>query len=74
MTVREMRYYISKVYPGKGWKDKVAKMPEDQVMAVYFSFLENGRFNKKKEEVKAPVKKAGALFTPYIGEQLKFDI
>lgn len=74
MTVREMRREISKVYPGECWKNRVSKMPEDQVIAVYFSFLETGRFTQKKEEGKASVKKTVALFKPYAGEQITFDI
>lgn len=80
MTVHEMRREISEVYPGEGWKNKVSKMPEDQVMAVYFNFLEKGRFSKvdkkqqQEENNKASVKATGALFTPYVGTQLKFDI
>ena len=31
-----MRYAISNAYAGRGWKIKVSKMPENQVMAIYF--------------------------------------
>ena len=80
MTVHEMRREISEVYPGEGWKIKVSKMPEDQVIAVYYKFLETQKFlkktdkNKKVEADKASVQKTGALFTPYVGTQIKFDI
>ena len=39
MSVPDMRAAIAKVYPGQSWKYKVAKMSDQQVMAVYFSFL-----------------------------------
>lgn len=70
MTVREMRHYISKVYPGERWKKKVAKMPDDQVMAVYFNFEERKMFDKKIEKPK----KVEPKWKPFVGEQLKFDI
>lgn len=40
MSVFDMRTSIANVYPGAGWKYKVAKMSEQQVMAVYFSFVQ----------------------------------
>lgn len=39
MSVPDMRTAIAKVYPGTAWKYKVAKMSDQQVMAVYFSFV-----------------------------------
>ena len=39
MSVADMRAAIAKVYPGKSWKNKVARMADQQVMAIYFSFL-----------------------------------
>lgn len=42
MTVEQMREAIAGVYKGWKWKDKVANMPEDQVMAIYFKFQSSG--------------------------------
>jgi hypothetical protein len=39
MSVSNMRAAIAQVYPGQGWKYKVAKMSDQQVIAVYFSFV-----------------------------------
>jgi len=39
MSVADMRAAIANVYPGKSWKSKVARMADQQVMAIYFSFL-----------------------------------
>lgn len=39
MSVADMRAAIAKVYPGISWKNKVARMADQQVMAIYFSFL-----------------------------------
>lgn len=46
MTVEQMRDKISEVYSGWGWKTKVARMYDDQVIAVYHNFLERGMFDK----------------------------
>ena len=54
MEVEQMRCLISKVYEGPKWKDKVRHMPDNQVIAVYYKFAQNGKFDKKK---KKPVKK-----------------
>ena len=51
MSIDEMRDRIAKVYPGEKWKRKVANMYDDQVIAVYYKFAREGRFNPdyKKE-------------------------
>lgn len=59
-SVEDMRYAISKVYPGKSWQYKVSRMPDYQVIAIYYSFLRSGKFDqpakkKKEEEVYYPV-------------------
>ena len=43
MNINQMRQAIASVYSGKGWKTKVAKMPEDQVHAVYLRFKREGK-------------------------------
>ncbi len=55
MDVKLMRSEISKVYLGNRWKTKVRQMPNDQVIAIYYSFLKNDRFKtQKKKENKEP--------------------
>lgn len=44
-----MRKNISDVYPGMQWKVRVSEMKPEQVYAVYYKFLETGKFNKKKK-------------------------
>jgi hypothetical protein len=34
-----MRKAVEKVYDGEKWKDKVSKMSEAQIIAVYYRFL-----------------------------------
>ena len=56
MLVREMREAISKVYNGAMWRNKVARMSDNQVIAVYHNFQSKGKFDKPKPADK-PVKK-----------------
>lgn len=52
MSVQQMRAAIYDVYPGRKWKIKVQNMPDDQVIAVYYSFLAKGKFDKPAEPPK----------------------
>lgn len=47
MTVEQMRDKIAEVYGSFKWKDRVARMYDDQVIAVYYNFVERGMFEKK---------------------------
>lgn len=47
MSVEEMREKIGKIYGGK-WKYKVFRMPHNQVIAIYYKFLAEGRFDRHK--------------------------
>ena len=44
-----MRKEISQVYQGTGWSSKVKVMNDSQVIAIYHSFLQNNRFQKKQK-------------------------
>lgn len=48
MTTQEMRNAIADTRDSERWKAKVACMYDDQVIAVYYSFLERGEFDKPK--------------------------
>ena len=53
MTVSQMRNRLGDVYTAKTWQNRVKRMPDNQVIAVYYSFLERGKFDipkKKKQE------------------------
>ena len=54
MTIDQMRDEILEAYPGPRWREKVAKMDDDQVMALYFKFHANPP--KKKAEKKYEIK------------------
>lgn len=42
-TVGYMREQIRKVYDTMNWRDKVDKMYDDQVIAVYYRMLKTGK-------------------------------
>lgn len=43
MGVEQMRSAIVKAYPGKKWADKVKKMSDNQVIAIYNRLLQSGK-------------------------------
>lgn len=47
LSVDEMRQAIKKPYSGVGWARRVANMHDMQVIAVYYKFLEEGKFDRK---------------------------
>jgi hypothetical protein len=70
-----MRDAICAVYPNDAWKRKVANMDDNQVYAVYHSFLERGVFDKAKQnkkEVSVNVRTDVPQFEVWTGEQLSF--
>lgn len=50
MELWRMREEIAKVYSSQSWKQRVDRMSENQVIAVYHSFLEQGKFEKARRE------------------------
>lgn len=51
MSVNEMRLILRDAYPGKGWKYKVMHlMKENQVIAVYASYMERKEKEKNKRK------------------------
>jgi hypothetical protein len=48
--VERERAYVAALYPGPKWKRKVLKMPNEQVLAIYF------REKTKEGEAKAKAK------------------
>lgn len=61
MEISEMRKKIARVYPGEKWQNKVKNMDKKQVFAVYMRFLNDGKFEKPKKEVKNE-EKYGQMF------------
>ena len=46
MTVQQMKEAILNVYQTKSWRNKVANMYDDQIIAIYYNFLERGVLNQ----------------------------
>ena len=46
MTVQQMRSAILRVYNTKSWKNKVANMYDDQIIAIYHDFRNRGVLNQ----------------------------
>lgn len=57
MTVDQMRKAIIKVYPNDTWRRKVNRMYDNQVIAIYHSFKEHGKFDEVKKREKSEKKK-----------------
>ena len=50
MLVGEMRKKIKAVYGNSTWDRKVDNMPDNQVIAIFYSMKENGKLNKSKKK------------------------
>lgn len=51
--VNSMRVAILAAYHGPRWEEKVRRMSDTQVIAVYYSFKENGKLEKREIPRKA---------------------
>ena len=78
MTVAQMRCAIYDIYPGDSWHEKVNNMPDNQVVAVYYSLLARGVFTKRPTGLDIPIHitveakgEDEPHFKPLVGEQLK---
>lgn len=75
MTIQEMRKSISKLYPGQKWKDKVENMKDQQVFAIYYSYVHKGNLNPEKPKFVEPVVEEEKLVSKIKGVQMTiFDI
>jgi hypothetical protein len=50
--INQKRNYVATLYPSAGWRNKVSKMPDSQVIAIYLR--ETNKPPKKAEAPKAP--------------------
>jgi len=41
-NINAMRIFVSEQYSGKGWKEKVAKMKDEQIVKLYYTFKKRG--------------------------------
>lgn len=47
-SIESMRTDIRKVYDGQAWKNRVSRMSDSQVMAIWYRFESEGKFSKSK--------------------------
>lgn len=59
-NVEHERAWIGKLYSGSGWKKKVAKMPDAQVLAIYLREKRKATADKKPQP--NPRQEPDALF------------
>lgn len=53
LSIESKRKMISDQYDGLKWKERCRRMPDNQVYAVYASFLRQGKFDPaRKQNVK----------------------
>lgn len=57
MLVEQMRTEVAKAYQSASWKKKVAAMPDNQILALYFKFSSEGKFSGAKSEKKPVAQK-----------------
>lgn len=43
MTNQQMRSRVAEAYSGESWKDRVAKMSDGQIIAIYKRLLASGK-------------------------------
>lgn len=43
MTNDQMREKVAEAYSGDNWKLKVRRMPDDQIVAIYYRLLKSGK-------------------------------
>lgn len=46
--IDQKRDYVHGLYPGKGWKERVLKMSDAQVVAIYLRETNKAKNNKPK--------------------------
>jgi len=49
MNLHEMRNFISNAYPGQKWKNRVKKMGENQIIAIYYSMIKRQNSLSQKD-------------------------
>lgn len=49
MSTQQMRKMVSDCYDSETWKNKIKKMSDTQVVALYYSFLKRDKFAQKEK-------------------------
>jgi hypothetical protein len=50
MGAERERRFVGELYPGKGWKERVSKMPDSQVLAIYYQKKKGQKALKKESK------------------------
>lgn len=53
MTIDQMRMAVEDAYSSDSWHKKVKNMSDNQVTAIYYKFLANGKINPKNSKSKS---------------------
>lgn len=69
MSVEQMRGEIALVYAGDKWRSRVARMSENQVMAVYYRLSQTGKLEEALSSKPDPKVSCGVRY-----EQMRMDI
>lgn len=71
MTVQQMRSAIKKVYDSHTWRHRVERMPSNQVIAIYRSFAEKGKFEEAKRRNEDKKRYKQITIKEYFRKELK---
>ena len=50
ITAKQARNEVANIYPWKRWKQKISKMSDNQILAMHFKMLKQGKFSKIKNK------------------------
>ena len=73
MSIQEMKNAILSVYKTKSWWQKVNRMYDDQIVAIYFNFNERGILGKTLRHERPVWEAAAQTETCESGERLCTD-
>lgn len=45
MLIKDMRGWLKRAYPGRAWSDKVDKMSDKQIQAIFIDLRKRGKIN-----------------------------
>lgn len=50
MTNAQTRLYVANLYPGRNWKRRVERMPDDQVAAIFLKHQREGKIDEPEHD------------------------
>lgn len=73
LSVQNMRESVMGVYPWIGWRHKVERMSDAQIIALYHKFVSIGKLCEAPDKPVTGPKRNVPKFDEYLGEQLSID-